>query len=172
MSPALGRRLGLGDREQLLVRLGGSATLVRSAEQSITALGDSREVGVEVWDRLRRVEPSGAAVVRLGSRPANIGTLWSTASVTAERAGGYAHSTVERGVVRCVVPVSPIEEDNGRLRGMIDELQSAGSRIFERLPASLWPDVPSSVADALSSNTRRAFDPDRVLNRGILGDSA
>jgi FAD/FMN-containing dehydrogenase len=65
--------------------------------------------------------------------------------------------------------VTPIEEENGRLRGIIDELQSAGSRIVERLPASLWREVPSSAGDPLSIEIRRAFDPDSLLNPGILG---
>jgi hypothetical protein len=48
------------------------------------------------------------------------------------------------------------------------ELQGAGSRIVERLPARLWADVPSPVANPLSANVRRTFDPDLVLNPGIL----
>ena len=68
-----------------------------------------------------------------------------------------------------MIPVTPIEEENGRLRGILDEMQSSGSRVVERLPASLWDGVASSVADPLSVGTRRAFDPDNLLNPGILG---
>jgi glycolate oxidase FAD binding subunit len=168
-SVALARVLGVGDRSVFIVRLGGNAQLVRSAQQAVAELGDARELDPAVWDRLRVAEARGAAVIRLGTTPAEIGGLWRVASVAAERAGGHAHATLERGVVRCVVPVTPIEEENGRLRGIIDELQSAGSRIVERLPASLWREVPSSAGDPLSIEIRRAFDPDSLLNPGILG---
>jgi hypothetical protein len=51
-------------------------------------------------------------------------------------------------------------------------LHAPGSRIVERLPGALWADVPSAVGDALSSEVQRTFDPDRVLNPGILGPTA
>ncbi len=42
--------------------------------------------------------------------------------------------------------------------------------MFERLPADSWSTVPSRVNDALSRAVRDAFDPARILNRGILGE--
>jgi hypothetical protein len=51
-------------------------------------------------------------------------------------------------------------------------LHAPGSRIAERLPRQLWPDVPSAVGDALSSDVQRTFDPDSLLNPGILGPTA
>ena len=171
-SASLARALGIGDDTTLLVRLGGNEQLVRSAEQAVAQLGEVRVSDAEVWNRLRVAEPARAAVVRLGVAPASVGPLWSAASEAAQRAGGYAHATLERGVVRCVVPIVAAEEENGRLRGIIGELHSAGSRVFERLPQALWSDVPSAVADHLSASIRRAFDPDQLLNPGILGTLA
>jgi len=168
-SPALARALGVGDRLTLLMRLGGNESLVRAARDSVAELGAPREVVVDVWDRLRAAEPSGAAVIRLGTLPANVGALWSNASESVERAGGFAHATLERGVVRCVVPVTAIDEENGRLRGIIGALQSTGSRVAERLPPALWSEVPSAIDNPLSSRIANAFDPHRVLNPGILG---
>jgi FAD/FMN-containing dehydrogenase len=55
---------------------------------------------------------------------------------------------------------------------MMTELRESGSCVVERLPAPLWADVPSAVADPLSANVRRTFDPDRVLNPGILDPTA
>jgi FAD/FMN-containing dehydrogenase len=46
-----------------------------------------------------------------------------------------------------------------------------GRRIFERLPDELWPVLaPTAVADRLSRRVKAAFDPERVLNPGVLGD--
>jgi glycolate oxidase FAD binding subunit len=171
-SASLARRIGAGESTVLLVRLGGNAALVLSAERSVAELGDSRVVSGDVWDRLREAEPAGSAVLRLGDLPSHVGELWATLAPVAERAGGFAHATLERGVVRCVVPVEQTEEENGRLRGMIAELQSAGSRIAERLPRSLWDRFPPPAADPLSREVRRAFDPHFLLNPGILGELA
>ena len=171
-SAALARLIGAGDRTVLLLRLGGNAALVTAAERAVAELGDTRALDADVWDRLRVSEPAGAAVVRLGGLSSRIGDLWAAASSAAERAGGFAHATLERGVVRCVLPVDPAEEENGRLRGMIAELQSGGSRIAERLPRAIWDRFPSPAADALSREIRRAFDPLLMLNPGILGELA
>jgi glycolate oxidase FAD binding subunit len=171
-SASLARRIAAGDRDVLLLRLGGNAALVMATERAVAELGDVRAVDTEVWDRLRIAEPAGSAVIRLGCLPASIGALWRAASSAVERAGGFAHATLERGVVRCVIPVDAAEEENGRLRGMIAELQSPGSRIAERLPRSLWDRFPSPAAEPLSREVRRAFDPQQLLNPGILGELA
>jgi FAD/FMN-containing dehydrogenase len=48
----------------------------------------------------------------------------------------------------------------------------ACTRAFEMLPERLWPLVaPSAVAQPLSERIRDAFDPQRRLNRGILGEA-
>ena len=45
------------------------------------------------------------------------------------------------------------------------------TRIFERLPTTLWSSLaPSAVNDRLSRGIRAAFDPHRLLNTGILGE--
>ena len=171
-SATLASRLGVSDRAVLLLRLGGNAALVRAAERSVSELGETSEVNAVVWDRLGEAEPADAAVVRLGTMPSRVGALWSDASAAVERAGGFAHATLARGVVRCIVPVEAGEEENGRLRGMIGELQSAGSRIAERLPRSIWDRFPAPAADPISSEVRRVFDPLHLLNPGILGQPA
>jgi FAD/FMN-containing dehydrogenase len=55
---------------------------------------------------------------------------------------------------------------------MIAHAPSPGSRIVERAPAPIWPELPSATSDALSAGVRRAFDPDGILNPGILGSPA
>jgi len=167
-SATLAARLGLEGRPVLLVRLGGNEPFVRAAEQSVAALGTTMEVNADIWARLRTLEPSGAAVVRLGTLPSELGAVWSAASSVVERGGGWAHATLERGVVRCVVPASDSEEEPERIRGIIEQLPAPGSRIVERVPAPLWDSIPAPAGDRLSSAVRRTFDPGGVLNPGIL----
>jgi FAD/FMN-containing dehydrogenase len=91
-----------------------------------------------------------------------------------ERVGGFAHATPRRGVVRCVVPLHEATADDlARLRGVIGALRVDGTMIAERLPAPLWASLVAPAAtDALSRRVRAAFDPDRILNPGILGEPA
>ena len=52
--------------------------------------------------------------------------------------------------------------------GIIQQLRAPGSRIVEQLPAPLWDTIDAPTRDRLSSDVRRTFDPDGVLNPGIL----
>ena len=174
VSPALGALLAVGDAAVLLVRLGGNEALVRGAVESLAALGPMREVPASMWEALAAAEPPGSAVVRLSTAPSRTAALWERASAIVERARGSAHATLTRGVVRCVLPVSGDgDEEHARLRGMVGALQNLGTAIVERLPASLWPAIVAPAAvDPLSVRVRNAFDPDRILNPGILGEPA
>jgi glycolate oxidase FAD binding subunit len=167
-SPAASAGVGLERRTLLLVRLGGNDPLVRAAEQEVSALGAASEIESSVWTRLQATEPDGSVALRLGTLPASMGAVWARAVRATDRAGGWSRATLARGVVRCVLPPARTAEEIERLRGIMNELHAPGSRIVERAPAPLWSTVPSSVVDPLSSEVRRTFDPDRVLNPGIL----
>jgi glycolate oxidase FAD binding subunit len=167
-SASLASRLGLEGRTLLLVRLGGNEPFVRAAEESVAALGTTVEVNADVWARLGTLEPAASAVIRLGALPSELGPVWSAASGVVERGGGWTHATLERGVMRCVVPTGDGEEDYERIRGIIEQLRAPGSLVVERLPAPLWDSVAAATGDRLSSAVRRTFDPDGVLNPGIL----
>jgi len=171
-SPAASARAGLERRTLLLVRLGGNDTLVRAAQHEVSALGSAIEIEPSVWARLRATEPDGATALRLGTLPASIGAIWARAVRVTDAAGGWSHATLVRGVVRCILPPARTSEEIERLRGMMNALHAPGSRIVERAPAPLWSEVPSSVAGPLSKEVRRTFDPDRVLNPGILESSS
>jgi FAD/FMN-containing dehydrogenase len=43
--------------------------------------------------------------------------------------------------------------------------------IGECLPAAAWQVLPSAADDPLAHRLRSRFDPHRILNRGILGES-
>jgi len=171
-SAAMSDRIGLERRTLLLVRLGGNEELVRSAERAVAELGTTAGVDAAVWDRLRESEPPGATVVRLGSLPTELGALWARVTRIVGARGGASHATLTRGVVRCILPAAPTSESIEELRGIMKELHAPGSRIVERLPEALWADVPSTFGDPLSRDVHRTFDPNGVLNPGILGHSA
>lgn len=163
--------IGLGaDGAVLLVRVGGREAAVSAASAVLTAIGDVREVPSSVWNALRAAEPTGSVVLRMSQLPSQIGDTWGAArTIAAHWPGTLAHSTVGRGVVRCILP---------RGGGNYDALRRAlaacvGTRIFERLPARLWPTLaPSAIANRLSRGVNRAYDPHRILNPGILGGDA
>ena len=174
VSAAMSATLGTGGQAGLLVRFGGNETLVSAAAGSLVALGEVREVATSVWDALAASEPPGSVVLRLSTAPSRCPALWERAAAIVERAAGSAHATLSRGVVRCILPVNGQDEDEmARLRGIVVALQHLATAVVERLPASLWPSlVAPSAADPLSVGVRNAFDPDRLLNPGILGELA
>jgi glycolate oxidase FAD binding subunit len=172
LSGTLASRLGAGSSGTLLVRVGGNEALVRAAAESLASLGPVRDASPSVWDALAVCEPDGGSVIRLSTAPSRAAALWDRAASIVERAHGVAHATVQRGIVRCILPVGGAEEEEtARLRGIIGALQHLGTAVVERLPASLWASlVPSSAGDALSARVRGAFDPRHILNPGILGE--
>ena len=172
VSSSLGTRLGLGDRAMLLVRLAGSAPLVRAQQALLSMRGATERVPDDVWARLRASDAPEAAVVRWSQRPVLFAETWAHAHAVAGRTGGWLHASPGRGIVRLVVPLpASLSADEARELGAVLALPFAGTRIAERLPAALWPTLaPSPVMDRLSLGVRRAFDPHLVLNPGILGD--
>ncbi|MFL5607042.1 MAG: FAD-binding oxidoreductase [Gemmatimonadaceae bacterium] len=172
LSPAVARGMGVGANATLLLRIGGNAGLARAAAESAATLGEAREVDGGVWTALATSEPREAAVVRLSTLPSRIGALWDRASAVVERVGGYAHATISRGVVRCVIPTASAgDEEIARLRGLLTTLRVDATCIAERLPASLWRSLmPAAASDPLSVGVRNAFDPDHLLNPGIFGE--
>lgn len=176
VTPTLARTLAVGDETTLLVRLGGNDPLVRAATASLSALGDVYAVHDSTWLALSACEPLPSAVVRLSTAPSRVAALWERTAVVLERVGAFAHATLSRGIVRCIIPLGTGgggDEENARLRGIIGALRLETTCVAERLPAAIWTSLMSSpIADALSTQVRGAFDPDRLLNPGILGELA
>jgi glycolate oxidase FAD binding subunit len=173
VSPTLAGALGLPKRDSLVARFGGNESFVRAAIDAVASLGDVTDAPVSVWRSLTSSEPSEALVVRLSTRPSQIGALWARASGIAERAGGFAHATPVRGVVRCVIPYTAGAGSLEELHLSLTELATDCTVVAERAPAPLWNTLMRERStDALAARVRRAFDPDRVLNAGILGENA
>ena len=155
---------------RLLVRLGGNASFIRAARSAVAALGEAQEVTPNIWGELARAEPVEAVVFRLSALPSTIGTLYAGATRLAEGFGGYAHATLARGVVRCVLPAPLDDESSERLRAELSQLAAGVTIVGERMPAALWSGISRyRTADALAERVRRAFDPGRIMNPGILG---
>jgi FAD/FMN-containing dehydrogenase len=169
ISPALARHLEL-DGASLLIRLGGNETFVRAANEAMTALGETRDAAESVWNRLSAAEPTAAVVVRVSTLPSRIGDMWERAVNFADRGGGYAHATLSRGVVRCILPAPAHDAPLTPLSASLTRLADGMTIVGERLPATLWSTLtrPRS-SDSLAAGVRHAFDPDRVMNPGILG---
>lgn len=159
-----------GARDAFLVRLGGNEEAVRAQREQLRAVGDAREVEAEIWRRARIAEPARAAVVRLSRLPSRFATTWHDAGRIAERwPGSYRHGDPGRGVVRVVLPVDDAASD-ASLRAAL-EIPFDGTRIYERLPAALWPALaPTAMHGALDRGVKAAFDPHHLLNPGIFGE--
>jgi glycolate oxidase FAD binding subunit len=168
---ALAARLRLEPRPQLLVRLAGNGESVASQREALSQLGDVVQVDPSVWNTIRVTEPAVASVVRLSGPVARFSETWATAErIAALAPDGFAHATALRSVARVVLP----NDDSGLPSAAADAIAALTRdvRVFERLPAASWPTLaPTAVADRISVGIRNAFDPHRVLNPGILGES-
>jgi glycolate oxidase FAD binding subunit len=183
----------------LLVRLSGNAERVAAERDALGALGDTAPVPMSVWPGLRRIEPpmgANVAVVRWGHLPSNLARTWAHVASRCEGIdGALIHASVSRGLVRAIVPggdagrlAAGVGLDLGRTAaervhgGDVSSMGPAaadmrdGSVAPERLPAALWRMAAAHGTDqprvsTLSRRVRSAFDPDEILNRGIMGNA-
>ncbi|HJU76206.1 MAG TPA: FAD-binding protein [Gemmatimonadaceae bacterium] len=165
------RALGVADVTLALVRVSGNEEAVSAQEHALRELGDVRSVQNDVWSSFASGDPSGpSAALRLSLRSSRMSEVWDEAlrlSRGVPRA--RVHATLDRGVARVVFPDIAEHELEARLS---EPGTAPCTRVFEALPAALWSRVaPSHVNDALSQRVRNAFDPDRRLNPGILGET-
>lgn len=161
--------LGAGSNTTALVRVSGNDEAVAAQEKALAEVGSVRSVSRDTWAALARRDPSRpSAALRLSHRAARIADVWERATSIARGVpDALVHATLDRGIARVVLPHIADADLLSRLRQ-----PSECSRVFEVLPASLWREVaPSAVSDPLSQRVRAAFDPERRLNPGILGEA-
>ena len=171
VSGALAQRIGLGDAPFLLARLGGNADLVSAQQATLASLGDlQKNVGPAAWTHVQSCDDGGTVVLRLSQRRSEMADSWERGSAIARTCGGLVHGSPARGIVRVALPgdpgalAAPLRAELHRFKGTV---------VFERLSPSLWTDLARPTAlDPLSRSVKRAFDPDGILNPGILGDPA
>lgn len=161
LSPACAARAGLGDQAVMLVRLAGNAIGVHHQRSALAKLTACEPVPAEVWSQLRQSDPADRAVVRVSRRPSELGRLWSAATSIP---GIDAHATMARGIVRLRLTSAEL--------GALEAFDPEDRRVVESIPpdwnVTVEPSRPPS--DAISLRLRDAFDPGRILNRGILGE--
>ena len=159
LSPACAARIGLRQHAVMLVRLAGNATSVHHQRATLGKLAASEPLPPEVWSFLQQSDPEDGAVLRVSRRPSELARLWMTAMALPEV---DAHATLARGVVRIRL-TSP---------RTVDGFEAADHVVVETCPAAFRDRIAptQAPAGALSRRLRDAFDPDRILNRGILGE--
>jgi glycolate oxidase FAD binding subunit len=158
LSPTCASRIGLGERGVLLVRLAGNATSVRHQRETLAKLAASAPLPPEVWSFLQQSDPEAGAVLRVSRRPSELARLWMSAMATP---GTDAHATLARGIVRLRL-TSPRP---------VNGFDAGDHHLVETIPPS-WRDrmAPAPApSNAIAERLRDAFDPGRILNRGILG---
>jgi glycolate oxidase FAD binding subunit len=170
--------VGLPCKPTILVELGGNEAAVNSQRDAIAALGGASEVFPEVWRRLRVADdlPAGPStypnpepniVLRISSLPGRVADIWNIVKNALEPLpSARVHSSVGLGIVRCILPASSGFEAVQNLT----ESCGGATIVCERMPRELWPLIsPSVVGDKISQGIKHTFDPQGILNPGILG---
>ena len=163
--------LGVGDEPVVLVRVSGNDESVVAQESALRTLGNVQPVAGDVWGSLAQLDdPAPAAALRISHRVAHIADVWDQAlHLSRDIPDAIVHTTLERGVARVVLREITDSELSARLQAPIPV---ACARVFEVLPPRLWSRfAPSVVSDPVSVRIQAAFDPDRRLNAGILGEA-
>ena len=162
LSSSLAASLGIGSEACLLLRIAGNETQVAAQRAAFESSGAAiaLESG-DTWARLRRSEPQGGTVYRVSGRPSALAARWHDVTT---RADLWCHATVERGIVRCWS-----NEPDAEISANLARLAADHRVVIERASAAVWAARGSSHPAPLEEGMRRAFDPEGVLNPGILG---
>ena len=162
--------LGFGVYKSCLIRLGGNAAAVDAQLRELSSLAKSEEVETVVWERLRNLEKDARTVCRISRLPS---TFWGAWVFLLSDHIPFISEYIDpvRGVLRVVVydPGDAHDEEESLL-GIDPAFMPEEHTIFEMLPAEAWAEIPSAVSDSLSMGIKKAYDPNNILNPGILGD--
>lgn len=169
LSPAVSQRLGMRRETALLARFGGNEESVSAQLEELASLGESVDAPADWPERLRSLDGDATATLRFSTPLTDLPILWDTLA-DGESDGLLRHATVMRGIVRCLLQSSAGAEraPSEALSAIAQPLESA-RLIPERLGDSWNRLAPSAVNDPLSRRVKQAFDPENVLNPGILG---
>ena len=162
--------LGLPSRSAVIVRVAGNARAVAAQLDHLRGLTAAHDAPDDIWKALREIELTGCASWRWSQLPSAFGDTWTAAAhATRSLHSAMLHASVMRGVVRVLVPIAANDSASDMARAAT---AFTGTTAIEALPAAAWQHVDLSPAqDAVSRAIRLKFDPDGVLNPGILGDA-
>lgn len=161
---ALAARVGLQERDTLLVQLGGNARAVDAQTDAMRAFGPTDDMTESVWTALRGVD--GPAAWRWSGRPSDFGGVWGRAlrAVIGLRSS-FAHANPARGIVRVVA-----DADAAALAKAATSFD--GTVSIESLPRDAWVLIPTPAPSPIAVAIRRRFDPHGILNPGIMAGLA
>lgn len=164
--------LGLANEQLLVFRFGGNENVVNSQVSAIGAIGNTRLVPDEFWTKLVAI-PHGWSM-RVSGLPSKLLDTWDAAGrLIATADAGFRSAAPERGTVRIFFPA---EMDSGKLFTAFGQFTAAaqanGHKILIEAMPSLSPLVSfasdRSTANGLSAGIKHVFDPNNVLNPGLL----
>ena len=167
------RALGLGEHAVCLIRLGGNEAVVAAQLNGLSQMARAEEVESRIWSAFRELDGNADSVVRISTMPVRF--IGASPEILADDFPHiYTSIDPRRGVMR--IAVSANEKDGeatgiGISRDFSTDGSDSSEIIFEKLPAEVWAQVsPTVVADPLSRGIKKAYDPNNILNPGILGD--
>lgn len=164
----LATTLGLGDRDVVILRVGGNPTSVLAQLDALRAVGRMTDAPSGIWRALRQADSGADGVWRWSSLPSRFGRTWMAALDATRDLDVRMHGSLLRGVVRVIA-----RGDGVRLAAAAHDAHSTErSVVIESLPGSGWASARSPVPDRVVSAIRARFDPGGILNPGILGGSA
>lgn len=180
-----------GDTEHgwtLLARVTGNRARCVAQRELLGTLGSVREIDGAIWRALRALDGHGSAVARITAAPTALHRTVAGVQRCLTDAGiGDARLCVtpHRGSVRLVVPgriadgiIDGMIDDAARVHRLLESLREIlpaasapghTSLIWERLPEPMWSLLQPANDNLVASRIQDAFDPRRILNRGIFG---
>jgi glycolate oxidase FAD binding subunit len=168
VSPA--QALGFGASKVCLIRFGGNAAAVDAQLRELSSLAKSEEAETAVWDRLRNLEKDAGIVMRISALPSTFREV--SAFLLSDHIPWISeYINPVRGELRVVAndPGEAADQEDSLL-GIDPAFMPDHHLIFEKLPDETWAEIPSAVSDPLSRGIKKAYDPNNILNPGILGD--
>ena len=167
------RALGLGEHAVCLIRLGGNDAVVTAQLNGLSQIARAEEVEPRIWNALRELDGNADTVVRISTMPVRV--VGASPEILADDFPHiYTSIDPRRGVMRISVSANLKDSEVTGIEmpgGFPADGGASSEVIFEKLPADVWANVsPTVVADPLSRGIRKAYDPNSILNPGILGD--
>ena len=162
----LARELGAGEQATLVARVGGNAASVARQLDLLRAIAPVNDGPSDAWIRLRQCDHDGAAAWRCSGPGSHFGDTWVSVMRATQALGSVKlHGSVTRGVVRACIGGTA---DAHLLSHAVTAFR--GTSIVERMPAAAWPEATVRSTASLERELRARFDPDGILNPGIMGD--